>query len=293
MGLAETLRAQIQADPFHLVATAIFLLAILHTFAAAWITELARRAPHESVKAEVLHLAGEVEVVFGVWAVVLLAAMTAEKGWHAASTYINDTVNYTEALFVVVIMALASTRPVVLFAESALRRIASAGGGTPAAWWVSILVVGPLLGSFITEPGAMTICALLLARQFFDLQPPVRLRYATLGLLFVNVSVGGTLTHFAAPPVLIVARPWGWDLPFMLTHFGWRAVLAVAASTLGYFVLFRRDLRALAARVPVPDIDQPDEEARGRVLQAVPAWLTVSHLAFMAWTVFTAHYPAL
>jgi hypothetical protein len=28
-----------------------------------------------------------------------------------------------------------------------------------------------VLGSFITEPAAMTICALLLARQFFDSNP--------------------------------------------------------------------------------------------------------------------------
>jgi hypothetical protein len=293
VGLAETLRAQIQADPFNLVATVIFLLAILHTFAASGIAGLARRAPHGSVRGELLHLAGEVEVVFGLWAVVLLAALTIDKGWHAATHYINDTVNYTEPLFVVVIMALAATRPVVLFAESALRRVAAAGGGTPAAWWVAILVVGPLLGSFITEPGAMTICALLLARQFYDLQPPPRLRYATLGLLFVNVSIGGTLTHFAAPPVLMVARPWGWDVIFMLTHFGWRAALAIVVSTLGYFLLFRRDLRALEGRLPMADVEQPDEEAAGLGLHAVPAWLTIAHLAFMAWTVLTAHYPAL
>ena len=293
MGLADTLRAQVEADPFHLAATVIFLLAILHTFAASWIAGLARRAPHGSVGAELLHLAGEVEVVFGLWAVVLLGAMTIDKGWPAATHYVNDTVNYTEPLFVVVIMALASTRPIVNFAESALRRVAAAGGGTPAAWWVAILVVGPLLGSFITEPGAMTICALLLARQFYDLQPPPRLRYATLGLLFVNVSIGGTLTHFAAPPVLMVARTWDWNLAFMLTHFGWRAVLAIVVSTLGYFVLFRRDLRGLEGRLPMADVDQPDEEAGGLALHAVPAWLTMAHLAFMAWTVMTAHYPAL
>ena len=43
------------------------------------------------------------------------------------SHYLNNTVNYTEPLFVVVIMALASTRPIVVFAEAALRRVADAG----------------------------------------------------------------------------------------------------------------------------------------------------------------------
>ena len=55
----------------------------------------------------------------------------------------------------------------------------------------------------------------------------------------MNVSIGGTLTHFAAPPVLMVARMWNWDTPFMLQHFGWRAVIGIAVSTAVYFMLFR------------------------------------------------------
>jgi hypothetical protein len=163
---------------------------------------------------------------------------------------------------------------------------------------VAILTIGPLLGSFITEPAAMTICALLLARQFFDCQPSARLKYATLGLLFVNVSIGGTLTHFAAPPVLMVARPWGWDTAFMISHFGWRSTLAIAASTLIYFAIFRGEMRRLATHVSPPDVYQPEENGSGTPLAAsqllpVPVWVTVTHLLFMAWTVFNAHYPAL
>ena len=242
---------------------------------------------------EVLHFLGEVEVVFGLWAVVLLIATTMYAGWETARHYVSETVSYTEPLFVVVIMALASTRPIIGFAQSALRRVAAVGGGTPAAWWVGILTIGPVLGSFITEPGAMTICALLLARQFYDLQPSTRLKYATLGLLFVNVSIGGTLTQFAAPPVLIVARTWGWDIPFMAVNFGWRAVTAIVVSTAVYFILFRQELRSLAGRSPVPEVEQPDEDALGSGLLPVPPWLVAVHLAFMAWTVFNAHYPPL
>jgi hypothetical protein len=305
--LAAELSARLQLEPFNALATGVFLLAILHTFAAARFAALAHRVQHRhdalaesqgrppspSLMAELLHFLGEVEVVFGLWAVLLLAATTTYAGWESAKHYFNDTVNYTEPLFVVVIMALASTRPVIGFAESALRRIADVGGATPAAWWITILTVGPILGSFITEPAAMTISALLLARQFYDLEPSMRLRYATLGVLFVNVSIGGTLTQFAAPPVLMVARPWGWDIPFMLVNFGWRALASIALSTLLYFVFFRRELRALAARPPAADVEQPDEEATGPALLPVPAWLVAAHLVFMAWTVFTAHYPAL
>ena len=147
----------------------------------------------------------------------------------------------------------------------------------------------------MTEPAAMTICALLLARQFFDLQPSLRLRYATLGLLFVNISIGGTLTHFAAPPVLMVARLWAWDTPFMLGHFGWRSALAIAVATGVYFAVFRRELQSLSAQPPVADIEQPDEDVPPAepVLLPVPGWIIAVHLAFMAWTVVNAHYPAL
>ena len=180
------------------------------------------------------------------------------------------------------------------FAEGILERLARLGRGTPMAWWITILIVAPLLGSLITEAAAMTIAALVLARKFFDLQPSTRLRYATLGLLFVNVSIGGTLTHFAAPPVLMVAGPWGWDTPFMVSHFGWRATAAIVISTLIYALVFRREFAGLAARISPPDLERPAEDAvAGQALLPVPWWVTMVHLGFMAWSVATLHYPAL
>lgn len=308
-GLVATLGDRLAVAPFNAVVTGIFAVAVLHTFAAARFTEQAHRleaahaararahglAPTPSVRAELLHFLGEVEVVFGLWAVVLLAAIAAAHGWDAATHYVDAEVSYTEPLFVVVIMALASTRPVVIFAEGALRQVANIGGGGPAAWWLSILVLGPLLGSFITEPASMTISALLLARQFFDLQPSRALRYATLGLLFVNVSIGGTLTHFAAPPVLMVARPWNWDSSFMIGHFGWRAAVAILISTAVVFAVFHREWRELNRRPPVRDIERPDEDVATPTasLLPVPNWVIAVHLVFVAWTVVNAHHPAL
>jgi hypothetical protein len=307
-GLAATLSERVTIDPFNAVATGIFCLAILHTFAAARFTALARRVQHRhdernaaagrrltpNLAAEFLHFLGEVEVVFGLWAVVLLAAIASYAGWDNARHYLNESVNYTEPLFVVVIMALASSRPIVAFAEGSLRRVARLGGATPGAWWLTILTIGPLLGSFITEPGAMTISALLLARQFYDLNPSAALKFATIGLLFVNVSMGGTLTHFAAPPVLMVARPWEWDTGFVFTHIGWRAIVAVVVSTFLYYATFRRELQRLAATPPVPDIEQPEDVQPGvPTLLPIPVWLTVVHILFVAWTVVNSHYPAL
>jgi hypothetical protein len=308
-GLLDTLSARLAIEPFNAIATAIFVMAILHTLSASWFARLAHRVQRRhdascrqdgrprtpSVLAESLHFLGEVEVVFGLWAAVLLVALVAGKGWRVASHYLNDEVNYTEPMFVVVIMTLASTRPIVTVAESWLGRLARVGGCTPGAWWLSILTIGPLLGSFITEPAAMTICALLLSRQFFDLNPSPRLKYATLGLLFVNVSIGGTLTHFAAPPVLIVARPWGWDTAFMLGHFGWRAASAIAIGTSMYYLIFRREFAALARSASAPDAFQPSDDVSpgGFKLLPVPPWVTLAHALFIAWTVLTAHEPAL
>jgi len=306
--LLSVLLARIDADPFNAIATTIFLLAVIHTFFAARFIEAAHRVQHRhdkrneaaglsprpSVVAELLHFHGEVEVIFALWGVPLVIAIVLSRGWTTAQHYLNDTVNYTEPLFVVVIMALASTRPIIELTEGALRRLANLGGATPGAWWLVILTIGPLLGSFITEPGAMTISALLLARQFFDLKPGAALKYGTLGLLFVNVSIGGTLTHFAAPPILMVARPWGWDMAFVFGHFGWRAVLAIALSTFGYYLVFRREFTALATAARVTDMNPHSAEAAsGPALLPIPWWVTLVYVLFMVWTVANAHYPAL
>jgi len=312
-GLLEILRQRVAADPFNLVATVIFLLAITHTFLATKFMSLAHRWRDEhaarlrasnrtedaeagesgreavSFKAEVMHFLGEVEAIFGIWAVPLLVAITVGKGWPAAERYVSYGVTFTEPMFVVIIMCIAATRPVLRFAEQGLRLVARLGGERPEAWWLAILTLGPLLGSCITEPAAMTICALLLARQFYDLNPSVKFRYATLGLLFVNISVGGTLTHFAAPPVLMVAAKWVWDTPFMLAHFGWKAVVGIVVSNALYFAIFRREFAALRL---APDADTQPEQWSDRT-DAVPHWVTVVHLGFLGWTVFTAHYPAL
>ena len=299
--LLDVLASRAAQQPINVVATGIFVLAVVHTFFANGFRRRAHdvqhafdeacrargETPRPSFKAEVLHFLGEVEVVFGLWVLALLAAIGAAIDWHTAEAYLTETVNFTEPMFVVVIMAIAASRPVVVFAQDALRRVAALGGGSPAAWWFTILTVGPVLGSFITEPAAMTICAMLLSRQFYAMQPSRRLRYATLGLLFVNVSIGATLTHFAAPPVLMVARAWEWSFGFMLTHFGWKACLAIVTSNLIYFAAFRRELQALTTAASITTVDDSDQGP------AIPAWITVAHLGFLGFAVMESHYPPL
>lgn len=298
--LVSTLGQRIRVEPFNALATGIFVLALLHTFLTARLRHWAHvvEAEHKrrlgvqpgasganevSFKGQLLHFLGEVEAVFGVWAVVLAVAIAACFGWGTMVNYVGHQTGYTEAAFVVVVMAIASSRPVLLSAERLLGAAAGLGGGSTGAWWVAILVVAPLLGSLITEPAAMTIGALLLSRRFYALRPSPRLAYATLGLLFVNVSVGGTLTHFAAPPVLMVAGPWGWTTRYMFAHFGWKAVVGIVAATALTYACFRRELGALGRGA---DVDANSE-------RPVPYWITAVQLGFLGFAVLVAHTPPL
>ncbi|MEA3230167.1 MAG: putative Na+/H+ antiporter [Thermodesulfobacteriota bacterium] len=251
------LKHRIAEEPFNLAATIIFLCAIIHTFLANkflavahhWEAEHARRiekglADRRSVHhgAELFHFLGEVEVVFGLWAIALATAIFFFYDWKTVTVYITQRVNYTEAIFVVVIMTLSASRPILKLTEALLQRLAGLLGGTLTAWWFSLLTLGPLLGSLITEPAAMAITALLLGKKFYELGPSSGFKYATIGLLFVNISVGGTLTHFAAPPILMVAGPWDWGLVFMTSSFGWKALVGILISNAVYFLVFRKEL---------------------------------------------------
>jgi len=298
MTLGQVLAHRIAVQPMNAVATVIFLLAIVHTFFAARLMKAshhlkdrieAERGPGaHSFRVEMLHFLGEVEAVFGIWAIALFAVMAAVFGPRSIDAYVTNHVNFTEAVFVVVIMAIASTRPVLAFAETVLGSLARVGKGTPLAWWLSTLTLGPLLGSFITEPAAMIICALLLGRRLFDLDPSPRLRYGTLGLLFVNVSVGGTLTHFAAPPVLMVAAPWGWNLAYMAEHFGWKAAVGIVTASLAYALAFRKEFRLLRGRAAARTPEKP-----GAGTDTIPTWVTGVHLLALAGVVWAAHTPPL
>jgi hypothetical protein len=261
-GIFSILQNRISQEPFNLVATIIFLCAIIHTFltskfiaiAHKWEKELQEKIDRKEVPtysvhhgAKLFHFFGEVEVVFGLWVIALSAAIIFFYDRPTWINYISHDVNFTEALFVVTVMILAASRPILKLVESIMQRIAGMMGDSLTAWWLTILTIGPILGSFITEPAAMTICALLLSGKLYDLEPTENFKYATIGLLFVNISVGGTLSHFAAPPVLMVAGPWDWGMIHMLSNFGWKAVLGISISNGLYFFIFRSELKKLEA----------------------------------------------
>jgi hypothetical protein len=259
-GIGGQLLHRIEQVPFDLVATLIFLCAIAHTFMAGRfmaISHAREQAHRERIRAGeaqedsrdllagICHFLGEVEVVFGLWVLPLILAILFFYDWTTVVHYVEHGVDLTEAAFVVVVMVLAATRPILQLGEQVMMRIADLLGGTLGAFWVTVMTAGPLLGSIITEPAAMTISALLLSQKFYDLGPSTRFRYATLGLLFVNVSIGGTLTHFAAPPVLMAAGAWDWGTGFMLANFGWKALLGILIANTVYFLFFRGELQAM------------------------------------------------
>ncbi|MBU4010229.1 MAG: putative Na+/H+ antiporter, partial [Proteobacteria bacterium] len=131
----------------------------------------------------------------------------------------------------------------------------------------------------------------ILAKQFYARKPSPKFAYATIGLLFVNISVGGTLTHFAAPPVLMVASKWDWGFSFMITNFGYKAVIGILIANILYFFRFRSEFDKLA------DIET-SKNSRHLIKwdmrnDNVPLFVTITHIFFLFWTVYFAHYPPL
>jgi len=165
----------------------------------------------------------------------------------------------------------------VLQASRLLARVAPVRAPL-ASVWLGLAAV-PLLGSLITEPAAMTIAALMLAPQVFRPDVPEGQKYLALGVLFVNVSIGGTLTSFAAPPVLMVAATWDWSTAFMMRTFGWKAALAVLVNATFAVAVLRAHLAA------------PVAQAASNAAEKIPVPVVIVHFAFLAAVVLLAHHP--
>ena len=259
-----------------ITAAALFAIAVLHTFTTRHFEHLAHVQP---AHAGLWHLLGEVEVVFGFWAMILLLFLMLHGGPGEALGYLESR-DFTEPAFVFVILVIAGSRPIIDLADFVLQAVSRfLPVERPVAYYFTVLSVGPLLGSFITEPAAMTLAALLLRERFFSRNAPTSFLYVTVGVLFVNVSIGGTLTPYAAPPVLMVADKWGLDIVTMLKTFGWKAAVAVVTNAAGAAIAFRRYLR-----------DQPTTSGALARLE-VPGWVVGIHLAFLASVVVSSHHP--
>jgi len=284
------------ATLFHIFTLVIFLLAVTHTLMANHFTALSKKieARHgrKQIKhqvsfwAEVLKFLGEIEVVFALWVIPLIIVVTAFYGWEDVVEYLDSRI-YVEPFFIVVVMSLASTRPLIQLAEKGVHRISHFFGNTKGAWWLTILTIGPILGSVITEVAAMTIAALLLKKEIYQHSPSKRLSYGTLGLLFVNFSVGGILTNFAAPPALILSRCWNWTLSDFFHQFSLRVLIGIVLINGLYWCLLRKDFKTLKPAKSVEGDQEEEKEPSGKI----PLWITFVHLVFLGWTIVMAHYP--
>lgn len=260
-----------------IIATVIFLLSIFHTFSVKAFQHWAKRFPNGSVGENLFHLLGEVEIVFGLWSFIFFVVMAFQESYFFAQNYINSR-NFTEPIFVFAVMVVASTKPVIDFAEWCIHFVARFLPFPKAiSFYLSCMTLGPILGSFITEPAAMTVTAMILVETFYKQKLSTPLKYATLGLLFVSISIGGTLTHFAAPPVVMVANTWGWDSIFMLSHFGWKAVFAILIGTLATILRFQKELRQLPLH--------------SSTRLSSPLMMCLIHVVFLSLIVANAHHP--
>lgn len=260
----------------------LFAIAVLHTFSVKRFQHIALKFEPGSIRENLFHWLGEVEAVFGLWACVLFVFMIAINGRNEAISYL-DSLNFTEPLFVFVIMTVAATKPILSIAYFTIQRVSSLLPIAPVpARFFTALVVGPLLGSFITEPAAMTLTALIMKEHFFDKKIPLKIMYVALGTLFVNISIGGVLTPFAAPPIIMVASTWGWDLSFMLSTFGWKAVIAVVINALIALLISWNSLK---------NISDPNQKPTSTY--SSPLWLMVCHVVFLVLIVAFSHHSTI
>lgn len=265
------------------ISTILFALALIHTFLASHVMHYSHKFPENSTRRAVLHLVGEVEIIFGFWAAIFMAFMAFYEAPHVAVDYIEG-LHFTEPIFVFVIMVVCATRPILVMARELMSMFSWFFTKTfriPAiqADVLVLLGIGPLLGSFITEPAAMTVVALLL-RSMVETVKSITL-YALLAVLFVNISIGGSLTSFAAPPILMVAQTWGWDLQFVLTNFGIKSAIAVLVNSIVFTFAFWKDLGAGVK--PLSVVSREHQGASGNV----PLWIKGVHLLFLVLIIMT------
>lgn len=263
-----------------ILSTVLFFSAIVHTFLVSKFEKIAHRYSKNSIAHNFWHLISEVEVVFGFWAMIFLLLFMIDSGQLPVVAYL-ESLNFTEPLFVFVIMCMAATRPIIHFAEKIIQLSSKLlPFSERMSFFVATLIIGPLLGSFITEPAAMTVTAIILLSTIYSESISLRLKYATIALLFVNISIGGTLTHFAAPPVLMVARKWEWNTIFMIGHFGYKALISNILSTALICYLFKKELRGTIRRKEMPEN------------YLIPrGWKIFVHSLFLFAVVYSSHHP--
>ncbi len=271
-----------------IIGTIFFAIAVLHTFLTSSIAKLSRRFPLDSFFHDLLHLLSEIEVVFGFWAGIFFLFFAFFESPSAVITY-QESLSFTEPLFVFVIMIVAATRPVLYFVQMIIEKLSfilQKIARTPAQFTdiLIILILGPLIGSLITEPAAMTVTALLIKNLARHVSK--KLTYALLAVLFVNISVGGALTPFAAPPILMVAKTWAWDFNFVFFNFGFKSIATVVINSLLLVLFFKKELTGSFYSL------KELSEKRNQERTDMSVGIIILHLIILLMIVLSAHHQS-
>lgn len=275
----------IENPSIHYLGTLFFALAVMHTFVVGLFRKLSHRYPHDSFRHSLFHLLGEVEVVFGVWAGIFSIVAGIMVSFTEVVKYLEG-LHFTEPIFVFCIMVVSATKPVLWLAREGtafLSGLISRALGTRAVLTdlATLLIIGPLIGSFITESGAITVTALLLLQMIK--KSDQNFNYSLLALLFVSISVGGAMTPFAAPPILMVVSKWNWGFSEVFSMFGTHAIAVVLINSLG-FVWWKKD-QILENMVSFKDVQNNRDD--------VPFGVVALHYVFLVLIVLAAHHPVL
>ncbi|MCM2354980.1 MAG: putative Na+/H+ antiporter [Pseudobdellovibrio sp.] len=262
-----------------ILSTVFLAFALVHSFLTPVFAKLSKKFPADSIGESFFHLLAEVEVVFGFWAGIFLTVWAVIEGPSKVIDY-QQSLNMTEPLFVFCIMILASTRPIVTIARTFLLSIVHVLSriipvDEKIIQIFVLLSFGPLLGSLITEPAAITILALLLYRMLDKADE--KLLYGILALLFVNISIGGGLTHFAAPPILIVAQKFGWGLKEVFVNLGEAVICAVFVNALLFCLVFKNKISEQISKLEAEHYP-------------MPWWVIILHVLLMVCVVMSSHY---
>ncbi|WP_100934180.1 putative Na+/H+ antiporter [Candidatus Chlamydia corallus] len=272
-------------------AAVLFFCSILHTFLTPWLHTLCQSYEHKKLVfpecwkryvrlSELFRILSRVEIVFFLWAIPLFCWFLYTEGYRITLAYFNSR-NYGFAVFIMVILILLESRPIVYFAERVLSAIAKIGNTSPKSWWWTLMIAPPLLCCLLKETGAMIIGATLLMKHFYVFSPSKRFAYATMGLLFSNISIGGLTSYVSSRALFLIFPTLKWEHSFFLSHFAWKAIIAILVSTTIYYFIFRKEFKKF------PDIPN----GKDPIGEQVPWWIICVHIVFVSSIILSRSTP--
>lgn len=289
--ITSELLLDVSTTPFDLFSALFFFLAIVHALSTRYLAELADKLERKkstkidlgvfprSFRIELVRFLSETEVVFGLWVIPQLIAMTYFYNWNHVLEFL-DGLHFVEPLYVATVLIVILSRPIEEIIEQTFGALSRIDKGSCRIWWWLALTLGPLLGSVLKETSAMLISCAILADRFFTAKPSTRFKYVTFALLLVNVSLGGALTNFGSSSILMVRDTWGWTSSFVFNSFGIPVLLSIFTLNFIVYLFFRKELQKL--ELPISEYES------GTPCQL---WVKLAYVAILAWIIFHGNYP--